>query len=158
MLLLLLHRWWAGVREEAAEEGGVRYAATPAASPSYYGLRLLHSFLHPDLVLRLDRGECRASATSGGSRSYALVPADELSRALARSVGVTPHPRLLLVFVLCNNLDAIMLEGENLKWWCNRMSWLVGRFSSSSNAVIMVTRESHALTILNSDQVLTLLT
>ncbi|VAH30548.1 unnamed protein product [Triticum turgidum subsp. durum] len=61
--------------------------ATPAASPSYYGLRLLHSFLHPDLVLRLDRGECRASATSGGSRSYALVPADELSRALARSVG-----------------------------------------------------------------------
>lgn len=72
------------MREEAAEEGGVRYAATPAASPSYYGLRLLHSFLHPDLVLRLDRGECRASATSGGSRSYALVPADELSRALAR--------------------------------------------------------------------------
>ncbi|KAM3385925.1 hypothetical protein ACQJBY_009539 [Aegilops geniculata] len=81
---LVPFRWWAGVREEAAEEGGVRYAATPAASPSYYGLRLLHSFLHPDLVLRLDRGECRASATSGGSRSYALVPADELSRALAR--------------------------------------------------------------------------
>lgn len=78
------HRWWAGMREEAAEEGGVRYAATPAVSPSYYGLRLLHSFLHPDLVLRLDRGECRAGATSGGSRSYALVPADELSRALAR--------------------------------------------------------------------------
>ncbi|VAH46399.1 unnamed protein product [Triticum turgidum subsp. durum] len=83
-LCLVPFRWWAGVREEAAEEGGVRYAATPAASPSYYGLRLLHSFLHPDLVLRLDRGECRASATSGGSRSYALVPADELSRALAR--------------------------------------------------------------------------
>lgn len=71
------------MREEAAEEGGVRYAATPAASPSYYGLRLLHSFLQPDLVLRLDRGECRA-AGGGGGRSYALVPADELSRALAR--------------------------------------------------------------------------
>ncbi|CAM0905379.1 unnamed protein product [Alopecurus aequalis] len=81
---LVPFRWWAGVREEAAGEGGVRYAATPAASPSYYGLRLLHSFLHPDLVLRLDRGERRAGAAAGGSRSYALVPADELSRALAR--------------------------------------------------------------------------
>ncbi|KAM0826375.1 hypothetical protein ACQ4PT_068917 [Festuca glaucescens] len=81
---LVPFRWWAGVREEAAEEGGVRYAATPAASPSYYGLRLLHSFLHPDLVLRLDRGDRRAGAAAGGSRSYALVPADELSRALAR--------------------------------------------------------------------------
>lgn len=63
--------------------GGVRYAATPAASPSYYGLRLLHSFLHPDLVLRLERGECRGDG-GGGGRSYALVPADELSRVLAR--------------------------------------------------------------------------
>ena len=43
---------------------------------------VLHSFLHPDLVLRLERGECRAGG--GGGRSYALVPADELSRALAR--------------------------------------------------------------------------
>ncbi|ONM51410.1 ubiquitin-specific protease 8 [Zea mays] len=55
-----------------------------AASPSYYGLRLLHSLLHPDLVLRLERGECRAGGGNGGGRSYALVPADELSRALAR--------------------------------------------------------------------------
>lgn len=69
------------MREEEAA-GGVQYAATTAASPSYYGLRLLHSFLHPDLVLRLERGECRAGG--GGGRSYALVPADELSRALAR--------------------------------------------------------------------------
>jgi ubiquitin carboxyl-terminal hydrolase 4/11/15 len=73
------------VREEEAA-GGVQYAATAAASPSYYGLRLLHSFLHPDLVLRLERGECRAGGGDGGGggRSYALVPADELSRALAR--------------------------------------------------------------------------
>jgi len=71
------------VREEEAA-GGVRYAATAAASPSYYGLRLLHSFLHPDLVLRLERGDGRAGGTGAGGRSYALVPADELSRALAR--------------------------------------------------------------------------
>lgn len=76
------------MREEEAA-GGVRYAATAAASPSYYGLRLLHSFLHPDLVLRLERGDGRAGAgagggSGGGGRSYALVPADELSRALAR--------------------------------------------------------------------------
>lgn len=73
------------MREEEAA-GGVQYAATAAASPSYYGLRLLHSFLHPDLVLRLERGECRAGGGDGGGggRSYALVPADELSRALAR--------------------------------------------------------------------------
>ncbi|XP_062188295.1 ubiquitin carboxyl-terminal hydrolase 8-like [Phragmites australis] len=77
---LVPFRWWARVREEAAA-GGVQYAATAAASPSYYGIRLLHSLLHPDLVLRLERGECRAG---GGGRSYALVPADELSRALAR--------------------------------------------------------------------------
>jgi ubiquitin carboxyl-terminal hydrolase 15 len=74
--------WWSRVREEEAA-GGVQYAATAAASPSYYGLRLLHSLLHPDLVLRLERGECRA-AGGGSGRSYALVPADELSRALAR--------------------------------------------------------------------------
>ncbi|KAF8714124.1 hypothetical protein HU200_028131 [Digitaria exilis] len=85
---LVPFRWWARVREEEAA-GGVRYAATAAASPSYYGLRLLHSFLHPDLVLRLERGDGRAGAgASGGGgaggRSYALVPADELSRALAR--------------------------------------------------------------------------
>ncbi|KAK3124480.1 hypothetical protein QOZ80_7BG0587090 [Eleusine coracana subsp. coracana] len=78
---LVPFRWWSRVREEEAA-GGVQYAATTAASPSYYGLRLLHSFLHPDLVLRLERGECRAGG--GGGRSYALVPADELSRALAR--------------------------------------------------------------------------
>ncbi|KAM0826376.1 hypothetical protein ACQ4PT_068917 [Festuca glaucescens] len=88
---LVPFRWWAGVREEAAEEGGVRYAATPAASPSYYGLRLLHSFLHPDLVLRLDRGDRRAGAAAGGSRSYALVPADELSRALARFASLSKY-------------------------------------------------------------------
>ncbi|KAL5196698.1 hypothetical protein ABZP36_000210 [Zizania latifolia] len=81
---LVPFRWWAMVREEAAE-GGVRYAATAAASPPYYGLRLLHSLLHPDLVLRLERGECRGGAECGaGRRSYALVPADELSRVLAR--------------------------------------------------------------------------
>ncbi|XP_062189437.1 ubiquitin carboxyl-terminal hydrolase 8-like [Phragmites australis] len=78
---LVPFRWWARVREEE-EAGGVQYAATAAASPSYYGLRLLHSFLHPDLVLRLELGECRAGGAGG--RSYALVPADELSRALAR--------------------------------------------------------------------------
>ncbi|XP_040381779.1 ubiquitin carboxyl-terminal hydrolase 8 [Oryza brachyantha] len=79
---IVVDMWWARVREEAGAEGGVRYAATAAASPSsYYGLRLLHSFLHPDLVLRLDRGDCRGAA---GGRSYALVPADELSRVLAR--------------------------------------------------------------------------
>lgn len=75
------------MREEEAA-GGVQYAATAAASPSYYGLRLLHSFLHPDLVLRLERGDFRAGGGhgggGGGGRSYALVPADELSRALAR--------------------------------------------------------------------------
>ncbi|KAG8083711.1 hypothetical protein GUJ93_ZPchr0016g2503 [Zizania palustris] len=75
--------WWATVREEATE-GGVRYAATAAASPSYYGLRLLHCFLHPDLVLRLERGECNGAGGGAGGRSYALVPADELSRVLAR--------------------------------------------------------------------------
>ncbi|WVZ61956.1 hypothetical protein U9M48_011761 [Paspalum notatum var. saurae] len=84
---LVPFRWWARVREEEAA-GGVQYAATAAASPSYYGLRLLHSLLHPDLVLRLDRGaDCRATgaaAAGAGGRSYALVPADELSRALAR--------------------------------------------------------------------------
>ncbi|PVH63452.1 hypothetical protein PAHAL_2G031500 [Panicum hallii] len=83
---LVPFRWWARVREEEAA-GGVRYAATAAASPSYYGLRLLHSFLHPDLVLRLERGDGRAGGGAGGAaggRSYALVPADELSRALAR--------------------------------------------------------------------------
>ncbi|KAG2631735.1 hypothetical protein PVAP13_2NG043700 [Panicum virgatum] len=80
---LVPFRWWARVREEEAA-GGVRYAATAAASPSYYGLRLLHSFLHPDLVLRLERGDGRAGGTGAGGRSYALVPADELSRALAR--------------------------------------------------------------------------
>ncbi|CAN6196913.1 unnamed protein product [Urochloa humidicola] len=83
---LVPFRWWARVREEEAA-GGVRYAATAAASPSYYGLRLLHSFLHPDLVLRLERGDGRSGASGGASgigRSYALVPADELSRALAR--------------------------------------------------------------------------
>jgi ubiquitin carboxyl-terminal hydrolase 4/11/15 len=80
-----MRRWWARVREEEVA-GGVRYAATAAASPSYYGLRLLHSFLHPDLVLRLERGDGRGggSGGGGGGRSYALVPADELSRALAR--------------------------------------------------------------------------
>ncbi|TVU41427.1 hypothetical protein EJB05_14944 [Eragrostis curvula] len=78
---LVPFRWWSRVREEEAA-GGVQYAATAAASPSYYGLRLLHSLLHPDLVLRLERGECRAAGSEG--RSYALVPADELSRALAR--------------------------------------------------------------------------
>uniref|UniRef100_A0A0D9WVP5 Ubiquitin carboxyl-terminal hydrolase n=1 Tax=Leersia perrieri TaxID=77586 RepID=A0A0D9WVP5_9ORYZ len=91
---LVPFRWWARVREEApaGEEeeggrgGGVRYAATAAASASsYYGLRLLHSFLHPDLVLRLERGGCRGGGGGGaGGRSYALVPADELSRVLAR--------------------------------------------------------------------------
>jgi ubiquitin carboxyl-terminal hydrolase 4/11/15 len=50
------------VREEEVV-GGVRYAATAAASPSYYSLWLLHSFLHPDLVLRLERGDGRG----GGS-------------------------------------------------------------------------------------------
>ncbi|KAL6647857.1 hypothetical protein ACP70R_015294 [Stipagrostis hirtigluma subsp. patula] len=80
---LVPFRWWARVREEEAG-GGVQYAATAAPSPSYYGLRLLHSFLHPDLVLRLERGECRAAGGGGGGRSYALVPADDLSRALAR--------------------------------------------------------------------------
>ncbi|KAL5197971.1 hypothetical protein ABZP36_001483 [Zizania latifolia] len=80
---LVPFRWWATVREEAAE-GGVRYAATAAASPSYYGLRLLHCFLHPDLVLRLERGECHGAGGGAGGRSYALVPADELSRVLAR--------------------------------------------------------------------------
>jgi hypothetical protein len=43
------------VREEEAA-GGVQYAAT--ASPSYYGMRLLHTFLHPDLVPRLENGQC----------------------------------------------------------------------------------------------------
>jgi hypothetical protein len=82
---LVPFRWWARVREEAPPEGGVRYAATAAASPSsYYGLRLLHSFLHPDLVLRLERGGCRGTGAGAGGRSYALVPADELSRVLAR--------------------------------------------------------------------------
>uniref|UniRef100_A0A0E0E7M1 Ubiquitin carboxyl-terminal hydrolase n=1 Tax=Oryza meridionalis TaxID=40149 RepID=A0A0E0E7M1_9ORYZ len=89
---LVPFRWWARVREEAPPEGGVRYAATAAASPSsYYGLRLLHSFLHPDLVLRLERGGCRATGggAGAGGRSYALVPADELSRVLA-SAGAYP--------------------------------------------------------------------
>jgi hypothetical protein len=98
------------VREEAAEEGGVRYAATPAASPSYYGLRLLHSFLHPDLVLRLDRGERRAGAAAGGSRSYALVPADELSRALARSVGLAAAFLTICALASC----------EGNCFWCLR--------------------------------------
>jgi ubiquitin carboxyl-terminal hydrolase 4/11/15 len=73
------------VREEEVA-GGVQYAATATASPSYYGLRLLRSFLHPDLVLRLERGDGRGggSGGGGGGRSYALVPAYELSRALAR--------------------------------------------------------------------------
>ncbi|CAO2178488.1 unnamed protein product [Urochloa humidicola] len=78
---LVPFRWWARLlqQNDDAAAGGVHFAATAAASPCWYGLSLLHSFVHPDFVLRLERGECRPGGTS-----YALVPADELSRAHAR--------------------------------------------------------------------------
>uniref|UniRef100_A0A0A9D9D8 Uncharacterized protein n=1 Tax=Arundo donax TaxID=35708 RepID=A0A0A9D9D8_ARUDO len=77
---LVPFRWWARVREEEAA-GGVQYAATAAASPSYYGLRLLHSFLHPDLVLR---------ASTAGSAAPLPAAATRLSRPTS-SRGRSPE-------------------------------------------------------------------